>query len=188
MAYLPASRAVNSVGIDPMFRGRIAGVGGILNDIQIVSGNTGVVGTKIISDDLMSAMFKSTGGGTVEKKVLTPEEIAQMEAVAAKQRAESAAEEKRIQDIIAAAKRWQTTSPIATVKVVRTDGAVVSLDIYGYDKESGRVWVKDPISGQIGLAHESMFKDSPEWQAAKSSIGKSSALPLLLGAAFLLLS
>jgi hypothetical protein len=27
MAYLPASRAVDSVGLDPMFRGRVSGVG-----------------------------------------------------------------------------------------------------------------------------------------------------------------
>ena len=33
MAYLPASRAVDTVGMDPMFYGRMCGVGGIIGDI-----------------------------------------------------------------------------------------------------------------------------------------------------------
>ena len=202
MAYLPASRAVDTVGLHPMFRGRVSGVGGILDTINPPAdlGNIGTIvrqkdvtplpGPKTLSDDLISQMFKTTGGGPVTQKVLTPEEIAQQEEIIAKNRAAREAEEKKVQDIIAAAKKWQTTSPIATVKVVRTDGSVVSFDVYGYNKENGQVWLKDPTTGQIGLGHESVFKDSPEWQAAKANLGKSSgsALPLLLGAAYLLLS
>ena len=175
MAYLPATRAVDTVGMDPMFYGRVSGVG------------SQMPGTSI-NDDLIMQMFKTTGGGPVTKKVLTPEEIAQQEEIIARNRAARETEEKRVQDIIAAAKKWQTTTPIATVKVVRSDGSVVSFDVYGYNKENGQVWLKDPISGQIGLGHESVFKNSPEWESAKANAGKSSALPLLIGAAFLLLA
>lgn len=183
MAYLPASRAVDTIGMHPMFYGRVSGVGS-----QTPGGPSPY--DPIPGDALIMQMFKTTGGGPITKKVLTPEEIAQQEEIIARNRAAREAEEKKVQDIIAAAKKWQTATSIATVKVVRSDGSVVSLDVYGYNKENGQVWVKDPISGQIGLGHESVFKNSPEWQASKASFGKSSGLPLplLIGAAFLLLS
>lgn len=37
MAYLPATRAVDTVGLHPMFRGRVSGVGAIIDDIVAAS-------------------------------------------------------------------------------------------------------------------------------------------------------
>lgn len=187
----------------PLFQSRVSGVGGSLSPEvlqRLMAGeDLGIPGAvartpSTLSDELVSQMFKATGGGTVTQKVLTPEEIAQQEEIIAKNRAAAEAEQKKIQNTIEAAKKWQTSTSIATVKVVRDDGSangsVVYFDVYGYNKENGQLWVKDPIEGRLVLAHESVFKNSPEWQAAKASIGKSSgsALPLLLGAAYLLLS
>ena len=167
-----------------MFQSRVMGVGSQRpGDPQF--------GPPRVSDAALEQMFKLTGGGPITKKILTPEEIAQQDAIIEKNRSAQVAEDKRIQDIIEAAKKWRSTSPIASVKTVRSDGSIVTLDVYGYNKESGLVWIKDPVSGQIGLGSESNFKNSPEWVAAKASLGKSSggfSLPLLLGAAYLLLS
>ena len=98
------------------------------------------------------------------------------------------------------AEKWRSNTPIATITALRQEGVPGVVDVYkvfGYNRDLGLVWLAD---GENSKATDSqlvpefkMAAKFPEWVAAKASLGKSSgggsaALPLLLGAAYLLLS
>jgi hypothetical protein len=104
--------------------------------------------------------------------------------------------ERQIKD----AEKWRSNTPIATITALRQEGVPGVVDVYkvfGYNKELGLVWLTE---GENSKATDSqlvpefkMAAKFPEWVAAKASLGKSSAggsaaLPLLLGAAYLLLA
>lgn len=135
MAYLPASRAVDSVGLHPMFRGRVSGVG--------------------------SQMPRTSNEATLEEM-----------------------------------KSWRSNTPIASWTATTPSGDKREVKVYGYNKEIGYVWLAEgPNSNAESSTLYPEFvlaSKSPEWVAWKSGSGSGSgsgsALPLLLGAAFLLLS
>ena len=98
------------------------------------------------------------------------------------------------------AEKWRSNTPIATITALRQEGVPGVVDVYkvfGYNRDLGLVWLAD---GENSKAADSqlvpefkMAAKFPEWVAAKASLGKSSgggsaALPLLLGAAYLLLA
>jgi hypothetical protein len=99
--------------------------------------------------------------------------------------------ERQIKD----AEKWRSNTPIATITALRQEGVPGVVNVYkvfGYNRDLGLVWLAD---GENSKATDSqlvpefkMAAKFPEWVAAKASLGKSSALPLLLGAAYLLLS
>jgi hypothetical protein len=94
------------------------------------------------------------------------------------------------------AQSWRSNTPIASWTSANASGVARTINVYGYNKEIGYVWLAEGPSSSA--ANSQLFPEfvlaakSPEWVAAKASLGSSSgggsALPLLLGAAYLLLS
>jgi hypothetical protein len=92
-----------------------------------------------------------------------------------------------------AAKSWRSNTPIASWTAKSPSGNPSTINVYGYNKDLGAVWVDEgpnaSAENSILVSEAVLASKSPEWVAAKASLGKSgSALPLLLGAAYLLLS
>lgn len=163
MAYLPASRAVESVGIPPMFRSRVRGLCAGFSDIR----------------DALSNMSQE----------------------AAKQ----AEEAKKAKAALDAEMSWRSSTPIltfTTVEYMFEIGPVkLNYSIYGYNKSKGLVWFS-VNGGDVMLRPESDLSNIAEWNAAKNSLPSTtivptpaagakatgSALPIILGAAYLLLS
>ena len=90
------------------------------------------------------------------------------------------------------AESWRSNTPIASWSAASPSGNMNVIKVFGYNKELGAVWINE---GENSRAADSMLASDavlsakfPEWVAAKASLGKSSALPILLGAAYLLLS
>jgi hypothetical protein len=92
------------------------------------------------------------------------------------------------------AESWRSNTPIASWSAASPSGNMNVIKVFGYNKELGAVWINE---GENSRAADSMLASDavlsakfPEWVAAKASLGKSSAftLPLILGAAYLLLS
>jgi len=97
------------------------------------------------------------------------------------------------------AEKWRSNTPIATITALSkegTPGVVGVYKVFGYNRDLGLVWLAD---GENSKATDSqlvpefkMAAKFPEWVAAKASLGNSSgggsALPLLVGAAYLLLA
>ena len=106
--------------------------------------------------------------------------------------------EKRVKD----AEKWRSNTPIVSFTSPNASGVPRTLNVYGYNKELGYVWFGEgPNSSAANsqlIPEIFLAARFPEWVAAKASLGKSSgggsasggsaALPILLGAAYLLLS
>jgi len=107
--------------------------------------------------------------------------------------------QKRLKD----AEKWRSNTPIVSFTATDASGIARTINVYGYNKELGDVWVdKGPNSSAANsqlLPEYILALKVPEWVAAKASLGNSSgggssggsggsALPLLLGAAYLLLT
>jgi hypothetical protein len=101
--------------------------------------------------------------------------------------------ERQIKD----AEKWRLNTPITSWTSPNASGVARTINVYGYNKEIGYVWIAEGPSSSA--ANSQLFPEYvlaskfPEWVAAKASLGKSSgggsaALPLLLGAAYLLLA
>jgi hypothetical protein len=106
----------------------------------------------------------------------------------AKKQKEAADAQKKLKD----AESWRSNTPIASWSAASPSGNMNVIKVFGYNKELGAVWINE---GENSRAVDSMIVSdaalsakSPEWVAAKASLGKSSALPLLIGAALLLFS
>jgi len=94
------------------------------------------------------------------------------------------------------AQSWRSNTPIASWTSANASGVARTINVYGYNKEIGYVWLAEGPNSSA--ANSQLFPEfvlaakSPEWVAAKASLGSSSgggsALPLLLGAAYLLLA
>lgn len=100
---------------------------------------------------------------------------------------------------------WRSSTPIltfSTVEYMFEIGPVkLNYSIYGYNKSKGLVWFS-VNGGDVLLRPETELSNIAEWNAAKNSLPSTastpttpagakpsgSALPLLLGAAYLLLS
>jgi hypothetical protein len=156
-------RNCNYIGNPPMFRSRVQGVGDLFSTIS----------------DMANKMSED----------------------AAKQ----AEADKKAKAILDQEKTWRTSSPIftftGTTYMFEVGPVKAAYAIYGYNKQKGLVWMSVD-GGEVMLRPESELADFPEWQAAKNSLQSTvstpspaptakptgSALPLLLGAAYLLLS
>jgi hypothetical protein len=108
--------------------------------------------------------------------------------------------QKRLKD----AEKWRSNTPIVSFTSPNASGVARTINVYGYNKELGDVWVDEgPNSSAANsqlLPEFILAAKVPEWVAAKESLYKSSgggsgggsdggsALPLLLGAAYLLFS
>lgn len=106
----------------------------------------------------------------------------------AKKQQEEAARQKKLED----AKSWRQSTPIVTLSTKAPSGEAREFKVFGWNKELGLVWVDE---GPRASAENSMLlqeailaSKSPEWVAWKSRSGTGSALPLLLGVAYLLFS
>ena len=99
--------------------------------------------------------------------------------------------------IVKDAQSWRSNTPIASWTSPNASGVARTINVYGYNKEIGYVWIAEGPSSSA--ANSQLFPEYvlaskfPEWVAAKASLGKSSgggsaALPLLLGAAYFLLA
>ena len=98
-------------------------------------------------------------------------------------------DEKRLKE----AQSWRSNTPIASWTAMSPSGEPREIKVYGYNKAIGYVWLAE--GPNASAANSQLYPEfvlaskSPEWVALKESLGTSkSALPLLIGAAFLLLS
>jgi len=119
--------------------------------------------------------------------------------------AKQADEAKKAKAALDAEMTWRSSTPILTFTTVEhmfEIGPVkLTYSIYGYNKSKGLVWFS-VNGGDVLLRPELELSNIPEWNAAKNSLPSivaaptpsagakptGSALPLLLGAAYLLLS
>lgn len=106
--------------------------------------------------------------------------------------------QKRVKD----AEKWRSNTPIVSFTSPNASGADRTFNVYGYNKELGDVWVAEgPNSSAANsqlIPEFILAAKVPEWVAAKASLGNSAggesagggsaALPIILGAAYLLLS
>lgn len=185
-------RLCEYVGIPSLFQGRVSGVGSIepggrspydpppgksadgdvtfkkevslteiLNGIKVPNPNTGVAGPK--TDDSFEKYQKQAAD-------------AQKEA------------QKKLKD----AESWRSNTPIASWTTTNPSGVVRTINVYGYNKEIGYVWLAEGPSSSA--ANSQLYPElvlaskSPEWVAWKSGSTSGFPLPLLLGAAYLLLA
>lgn len=248
MAYLPASRAVDTVGMHPMFYGRVSGVGSmgprpvdptettfvargkiyetrtidhptygkqtINYETQVTVKNyapgSGQVtyttwaegmypgfnptpNWKTVSEAEFTSMFPMWTNIRNNKFGQTKEQVAAEKAESddsfARYQQEAAARQKKVDD----AKAWRSNTPIFSWTTTAPSGEPRTAKVYGYNKELKAVWIAEgpnasPENSML-FSEEVLASKSPEWVAWKSSSGSTtSALPLLLGAAFLLLS
>jgi len=90
------------------------------------------------------------------------------------------------------AESWRSNTPIASWSAASPSGNMNVIKVFGYNKELGAVWVNEGVNSRADssmlVSDAALSAKSPDWIAAKASLGKSSALPLLLGAAYLLLA
>ena len=170
-------RNCECIGIPSMFQGRVMGVGKsadgdvtfekelslteIVNRIKVPNPNTGVAGPDA---DVMDVL---------------------------KQRQLDA--QKKFKD----AETWRSNTPIASWSAAAPSGNMNVIKVFGYNKELGAVWINEGENSRsvdsMLVSDAALSAKSPEWVAAKASLGNSSgggsaALPLLLGAAYLLLA
>jgi hypothetical protein len=173
-------RTCEYIGIPSLFQGRVDGVGksadgdvtfekelsltDIVNRIKVPNANTGVPNPNT------GIAGPKTNDWFVKKQK------------------EAADAQKKLKD----AESWRSNTPIASWSAAAPSGNMNVIKVFGYNKELGAVWINE---GENSRAVDSMIVSdaalsakSPEWVAAKASLGKSSALPILLGAAYLLLS
>lgn len=105
--------------------------------------------------------------------------------------------QKRLKD----AEKWRSNTPIVSFTTPNASGVARTINVYGYNKELGEVWFDEgPNSSAANsqlIPEIFLAAKIPEWVAAKESLYKSSgggsgggsvSLPLLLGAAYLLLA
>lgn len=127
--------------------------------------------------------------------------LSKMSQEAAKQSDEA----KKAKAALDAEMTWRSSTPILTFTTVEhmfEIGPVkLNYSIYGYNKSKGLVWFS-VNGGDVMLRPESDLSNIAEWNAAKNSLPSTvavptpsagakptgSALPLLIGAAYLLLS
>ena len=153
-----------------MFKSRVMGVGNVVLTQELGFNDTGSI----------AVCHPDSPAGTCKPANWNPNELA----------IES---EKVLKD----AQSWRSNTPIASWTTTNPSGVVRTINVYGYNKEIGYVWLAEGPSSSA--ANSQLYPEfvlaskSPEWVAAKASLGKSSgggsaALPLLLGAAYLLLA
>ena len=99
--------------------------------------------------------------------------------------------------VIKEAQSWKSNTPIVSWTSPNASGVARTFNVYGYNKDIGYVWLAEGPSSSAAnsqlIPEFVLAAKFPEWVTAKASLGKSSgggsaALPLLLGAAYLLLS
>jgi hypothetical protein len=247
MAYLPASRAVDTVGMHPMFYGRVSGVGSmgprpvdptettfvargkiyetrtldhptygkqtINYETQVTVKNyvpgSGQVSYTTWGDGLYPGFNPTPNWKTVSEAEFTSmfpmwtnirnNKFGQTKEQAAAEKAESDASFARYQQEAAdrqkkldEMKSWRSNTPIFSWTTTAPSGESRTVKVYGYNKELKAVWIDE---GPNASADNSMLvseavlaSKSPEWVAWKSGSTSALPLPLLIGAAFLLLS
>ena len=116
-------------------------------------------------------------------------EKAESDASFAKYQQETAARQKKIKD----AELWRSNTPIFSWTATSPSGGPRTIKVFGYNKELKAVWLAEGPNASAEnselFSEEALAAKSPEWVAWKSSSGTpGSALPLLLGAAYLLLA
>jgi len=179
-------RLCEYVGIPSQFQGRVDGVGKIadgdvtfekelslteiVNRIKVPNPNTGIAGPRI------KVPNPNTGVAGPDPDIMDVLKQRELES------------QKAVKD----AQSWRSNTPIASWTSANASGVARTINVYGYNKEIGYVWLAEGPSSSA--ANSQLFPEFvlaakfPEWVAAKASLGKSSALPLLLGAAYLLLA
>lgn len=188
------------IGIPSQFQGRVEGVGsqrpgdpGPYGDIMadLVKGQRACIGPDCQMDggSRIAVCHPESPTGTCKPVDWNPDWVAKGRELALES-------ERQIKN----AEKWRSNTPIATITALRQEGVPGVVDVYkvfGYNRDLGLVWLAD---GENSKATDSqlvpefkMAAKFPEWVAAKASLGKSSAggsavLPLLLGAAYLLLA
>lgn len=173
-------RLCEYVGIPSLFQGRVMGVGSqraiadgdvtfekelsfieIVNRIKVPNANTGVAGPK--TDDSFEKYQKESAN-------------AQKEA------------QKKLKD----AESWRSNTPIFSWTTTSPSGDPRTVKVYGYNKELKAVWVAEgPSASAVNsmlISEAFLASKSPEWVAWKSGSTSGLPLPLLLGAAYLLLA
>jgi len=170
-------RNCECVGIPSLFQSRVMGVG--------KSADGDVTFEKELSlTDIVNRIKVPNPNPTPGTGVAGPDDSEWF----AKKQKEAADAQKKLKD----AESWRSNTPIASWSAASPSGNMNVIKVFGYNKELGAVWINE---GENSRAVDSMIVSdaalsakSPEWVAAKASLGKSSALPLLIGAALLLFS
>jgi len=115
-------------------------------------------------------------------------EKAESDASFARYQQEAADRQKKLDEM----KSWRSNTPIFSWTTTAPSGESRTVKVYGYNKELKAVWIAE---GPNASADNSMLvseavlaSKSPEWVAWKSGSTSALPLPLLIGAAFLLLS
>jgi len=177
-------RLCEYVGIPSQFQGRVDGVGDVsfekiisLTEKYGTNPNPGIGGYRA------QVCHPKSPTGTCKPVDWNPD--ADVMDVLKQRELES---QKAVKD----AQSWRSNTPIASWTSANASGVARTINVYGYNKEIGYVWLAEGPSSSA--ANSQLFPEFvlaakfPEWVAAKASLGKSSALPLLLGAAYLLLA
>ena len=152
-----------------MFQGRVMGVGDVLSK-ELGFENTGSI----------AVCHPDSPPGTCKPANWNPNELA----------IES-------EKVIKEAQSWKSNTPIVSWTSPNASGVARTFNVYGYNKDIGYVWFAEGPSSSAAnsqlIPEFVLAAKFPEWVTAKASLGKSSgggsaALPLLLGAAYLLLA
>lgn len=102
---------------------------------------------------------------------------------------EAALESERL---IKDAEKWRSNTPIVSFTSPNAFGVARTFNVYGYNKETGYVWLAEGPSSSA--ANSQLYPELvlaskfPEWVAWKSGSTSALPLPLLIGAAYLLLA
>jgi hypothetical protein len=90
------------------------------------------------------------------------------------------------------AESWRSNTPIFSWTTTSPSGDPRTVKVYGYNKELKAVWLAEGPSANAGnsmlISEAVLASKSPEWVAWKSGSTSGLPLPLLLGAAYLLLA
>ena len=109
-----------------------------------------------------------------------------------KKQKEAADAQNEAQKKLKDAESWRSITPIFSWTTTSPSGDPRTVKVYGYNKELKAVWVAEGPSASAGnsmlISEAFLASKSPEWVAWKSGSTSGLPLPLLLGAAYLLLA
>lgn len=173
-------RNCECIGIPSLFQGRVMGVGksadGDVTFEKELSLTEILNGIKIKPD-----YIPGTGVNAPEAEDWFVKK--QKEAADAQNEAQ-----KKLKD----AESWRSNTPIFSWTTTSPSGDPRTVKVYGYNKELKAVWLAEGPSANAGnsmlISEAVLASKSPEWVAWKSGSTSGLPLPLLLGAAYLLLA
>ena len=186
------------VGIPSLFQGRVQGVGDVR--FSTPEEEARLQGEMSKLKDEIARILKNDGTtrlavchpksptGTCKPVDWNPDVDAEIDASFAKYQQEAAARQKKVDEM----KSWRSNTPIASWTSPNASGVARTINVYGYNKEIGYVWLAEGPSSSA--ANSQLFPEYvlaskfPEWVAWKSGSTSGLPLPLLLGAAYLLLA